>query len=226
MLKIHRFYGVIVMVLACATVITAQEREGRELSLIEAAKRADKSGVSDLLKEGVDANASEADGTTALHWAVQRENLEAATLMMSAGADANAANRYGVTPLALACVNGNAAIVRALLEAGGRCQHSVPRGRDRAHDRGENRKNRRRRTAARPWRAGECEGALERDDSTHVGSSRGTHRHRSSAPRGRCRVRCPISCGIHSAPLCRSGGAHGDSGLSVGRRSRHQRHVA
>jgi ankyrin repeat protein len=59
-----------------------------------------------------------ADGTTALHWAAHRDDLETAELLIGAGADLNAANHYGVTPLSLACTNGSAAMVQKLLKAG------------------------------------------------------------------------------------------------------------
>ena len=43
--------------------------------------------------------AAEADGTTALHWAVRQNDLELVDRLLRTGADVNAANRYGVTPL-------------------------------------------------------------------------------------------------------------------------------
>ena len=67
---------------------------------------------------GADVNATQVDGTTALHWAAYHDDAETAALLVKAGANVNAANRYGVPPLALACTNGNAAVVRLLLEAG------------------------------------------------------------------------------------------------------------
>jgi uncharacterized protein len=62
--------------------------------------------------DGVDA-----DGTTALHWAVHRGDLAAAKALLAAGADVDAANRYGVRPAYLAAENGDATMMRALLEA-------------------------------------------------------------------------------------------------------------
>jgi ankyrin repeat protein len=63
-------------------------------------------------------NASEADGTTALAWAVQRDDVETAELLIRAGAKVDAANNYGATPLWMACSNGSAAMVETLLKAG------------------------------------------------------------------------------------------------------------
>ena len=39
---------------------------------------------------------------TALHWAAQRDEVEAAALLVGGGANPKAGTRYGVTPLALA----------------------------------------------------------------------------------------------------------------------------
>jgi ankyrin repeat protein len=65
-----------------------------------------------------DVNAAEADGTTPLHWASYRDDLESARLLLRSGANVNAANDLGATPLWIACENGSAAMVRLLLEAG------------------------------------------------------------------------------------------------------------
>jgi uncharacterized protein len=71
-----------------------------------------------LLQQGAPGHAADADGTTALHWAVQADDVELARALLGAGAQVRAANRYGVTPLALAAVNGNAAMTDLLLNAG------------------------------------------------------------------------------------------------------------
>jgi len=84
----------------------------------DAAERADWPRVRALLKDRADANAAQADGMTALHWAAYHDDTDAANLLLAAGASPKAANRYGVTPLSLACTNGNEQIVRALLKAG------------------------------------------------------------------------------------------------------------
>ncbi|MBI3050447.1 MAG: ankyrin repeat domain-containing protein [Acidobacteria bacterium] len=89
-----------------------------DLQLIDAAKNADQSAVRALLKQGANVNASEADGTTALHWAGYRDDLETADLLIRAGARINAANDLGVTPLWAACENGSTAMAQKLLQAG------------------------------------------------------------------------------------------------------------
>jgi uncharacterized protein len=65
-----------------------------------------------------DLNATQADGTTALHWAAYHDKAEIVEKLLAAGAKADVMNRYGITPLLLACENGSEGIVRALLKAG------------------------------------------------------------------------------------------------------------
>ena len=86
--------------------------------LTQAAKSGDAVAVSSLLKQSVDVNAAEADGTTALHWAVRHDDLDIVSQLIDAGSDVMAPNRYGVTALYLASVNGNATMIEKLLKAG------------------------------------------------------------------------------------------------------------
>jgi ankyrin repeat protein len=86
--------------------------------LADAAMAPDKEAVISLLKQKVDVNAAQPDGTTALHWAARHDDLDTAELLIRAGANVKAANRFGVTPLALACTNGSAAMIEKLLKSG------------------------------------------------------------------------------------------------------------
>ena len=87
-------------------------------SLADAAEKRDRARMTDLLKQGADVNAAQADGMTALHWAAYHDDRRTAALLIDAGASAKAANVYGVTPLSLACTNGSAEVVEILLKAG------------------------------------------------------------------------------------------------------------
>jgi ankyrin repeat protein len=86
--------------------------------LIEAVKSSDRAALRTLIKQGADINGIAGDGSTALHWASYRDDLESADLLIRAGANANAANALGATPLWIASENKNASIVRSLLAAG------------------------------------------------------------------------------------------------------------
>lgn len=72
--------------------------------------------------------ATQPDGTTDLHWAAHRDDLESARRLVKAGANAKAANRFGATPLSEACINGNGAMVELLLKAGADANATLPSG--------------------------------------------------------------------------------------------------
>ena len=109
-----RALAVAALVLTTAASLVAQ----RDLRLVEAVKRQDGQMARALLKQGIDVNATQGDGASALHWAVYRDDLAMADLLLRAGADVNAANDLGATLLALACANANGAMVERLLAAG------------------------------------------------------------------------------------------------------------
>ncbi len=75
--------------------------------LVEAAKSGDKDALKSLLQKKADVNAADPDGTTALHWASYRDDLESADLLIRAGAKVSAVTDLGVTPLWLASENGS-----------------------------------------------------------------------------------------------------------------------
>ncbi len=87
-------------------------------SLLAAVKNGHGAELRSLLADKTDPNEADADGTTALHWAVHDGNLEAAAALLAAGAAVDVSNRYGVRPSYLAAENGAAAMMRALLAAG------------------------------------------------------------------------------------------------------------
>ena len=103
------------MLLALAIFLLAA---GPLLPLIDAVKNVDREAVRSLLKQGANVNAPQADGTTALHWASYRDDLESADLLIRSGANVNARNDLGATPLWAACQNGSESMVGRLLTAG------------------------------------------------------------------------------------------------------------
>jgi uncharacterized protein len=110
------------------TAADARAAAGPASSVLDSVKAGDKAAVRVLVKQKADVNRPEADGTTALHWAVNRDDLEMTGLLLAAGANASAANRYGVTPLALASTNGSAVLIDKLLEAGADANTALPEG--------------------------------------------------------------------------------------------------
>jgi ankyrin repeat protein len=102
--------------------------------LVDAVRHHDVDAVRLLLSElvGVDRDIGvsqrQADGATALHWAVYHDDLATTALLVSAGADAGAANDHGVTPLSLACDNAHGAMVEVLLAAGADAEAAVTTG--------------------------------------------------------------------------------------------------
>ncbi len=105
----------IALALAAARLAAAGVDDAR---VADAVMRADRAGVRTLLAQGANVNATQPDGTTALHWAARMGDVDTAKLLLKAGAKASAATRYGVTPLHLASVNGSATMIDALIRAG------------------------------------------------------------------------------------------------------------
>jgi ankyrin repeat protein len=96
--------------------------------LVDAVKSGDKAAAIALIERRADVNAAEADGTTALHWAVHQNDLDLATRLLRAGAKVNARNDYGATPMSEAAVTGSAEMIEALLKAGADVESPNPDG--------------------------------------------------------------------------------------------------
>jgi len=73
----------------------------------------------ELISGGADVNELSVDGTTALHWAVYRKDLELVQMLLAEGANPNIRNDYGATPMSVASEHGIHSIMQALLDAGG-----------------------------------------------------------------------------------------------------------
>lgn len=88
--------------------------------LFNAVAFGDPAVVKALLASGADIREKDADGMTALHWAVVGHHPEAARALLASGADVNAVDRFGYTPLLYAATIdfGDAEIATALLAAG------------------------------------------------------------------------------------------------------------
>lgn len=65
-----------------------------------------------------DVNELQADGMSALFWAVYYDETDMVRLLLDAGANADIENRFGLTPLIQASMNGNSEVITMLLDAG------------------------------------------------------------------------------------------------------------
>src|SRR5262250_4032686 len=83
-----------VRILLGATILASTRDDVR---LVSAVKNRDVATVRTLLKQRVDPNASDVDGTTPLIWAAHNGNSEIGKLLIAAGANVKATNRYGVS---------------------------------------------------------------------------------------------------------------------------------
>jgi len=116
-----------VALLSAAFVV--QSAAATKSDIADAAMRGDAAAVQGLIAKKADVNAPQADGATALHWAVYKGNRELAATLLRAGANPKAANREGVTPLWLASVNGDARMIAALIEGGADPNETLALGR-------------------------------------------------------------------------------------------------
>jgi ankyrin repeat protein len=91
---------------------------GADLRLVEAVEKNDQATARALLRQKLDVNVPQADGSTALIWAAHWDDPRTADMLIAAGAKVNAASQYGVTALWEACNNGSSLMVEKLAKAG------------------------------------------------------------------------------------------------------------
>src|SRR4051794_40429142 len=89
-----RRMSVTLMLLALAIPSVAR---GAGSEAADAAERRDAATLRAMLSKRVDVKTPQADGTTALHWAVHWNDVESARLLLRAGADPMARNRFGAS---------------------------------------------------------------------------------------------------------------------------------
>ena len=104
--------------LIVAAAIAGQATAWAQMPLVEAARAGDSVAVIAMIDGGVDVSAAEADGTTALHWAVNHDDARLVRRLVEAGAGAAASNDFMATPMSIAAEIGNTEVIRMLLEAG------------------------------------------------------------------------------------------------------------
>src|SRR5229473_6767198 len=77
-----RAKGLAVWSLLFLMVASARAASERDVRLLEAVKNTDRAAVRSLVQHHVDVNVSDLDGTTALNWAVELDDVETAQLLL------------------------------------------------------------------------------------------------------------------------------------------------
>ena len=123
-MSVRRLVGICGAVL----VMTAAGLSAAKSDVADAVMKGDTAAVRALLGQKADVNAPQADGSTALHWAVFRSDVAAADLLIRAGANVKAVTREGATPLSLASTVGDVAMITTFVKAGADPNEPLPTG--------------------------------------------------------------------------------------------------
>jgi ankyrin repeat protein len=107
---------------------TASVARAADMSVVDAAERADRAAVLRLLAKGANPNTPGPDGTTAVMWAASNGDLELVRALVKAGADVKQKNQFGTSALTEAATIGSAPIVNVLLKAGADPNFRNPEG--------------------------------------------------------------------------------------------------
>jgi ankyrin repeat protein len=105
-------------ILLCACLLLAPLISQAQSELADSIQNGRLTAALELMTEGTDVNAAQADGTTPLHWATYRLDRGLVERLLAAGADPSPSNDYGATPLAEAVKAADLELVEILLEAG------------------------------------------------------------------------------------------------------------
>ena len=149
--------------------------------LAAAVKAGNAAAVRSLLKSGADPDQPDADGTTPLAWAANKENLEITEALLAGGAKPDATSRYRVTPLNVAAETGNATILERLLAAGADVNGVSEEGQTALMTAARNGTHGRRPRADQTRREGKCGGIVPWTDTADVRRRRGQYRGRRDA---------------------------------------------
>jgi ankyrin repeat protein len=92
--------------------------DGNEQQILQLASEGKTVEALALVGRNTDVTQSQADGTTALHWAIYYNDANLAKKLIRQGADVKVKNEFGATPMAQAALTGNVDILKMLLDAG------------------------------------------------------------------------------------------------------------
>jgi ankyrin repeat protein len=104
----------------CSTVVgVGLKAAGVDDSAVaQAMKQGERQRAWALIQKGASVTTPLGDGSTALHWAAYRSDIESMDRLLRAGADVNAVNDLDATPLWVAASAANAGTAAKLLQAG------------------------------------------------------------------------------------------------------------
>ena len=160
-----------------------------DTALVAAIRKRDAAGVQALLKQGVNPNTPQGDGSTPLHWAAHVDDVTIVDLLIRAGARANVSNDTGFTAVHVACVNRNGAVAGRLLAAGALPNAASRNGETGTDDLRADRSGRRRSRTAVARRARQRRGDGPRPDRPDVGGVAGPPGRRQAPDRRQGRRR-------------------------------------
>jgi len=104
--------------IAALVLLAAAAAAHADSPLADTIKAGDRRAALELISKGADVNAAQPDGTTPLHWASYKVDLDLVKQLLAKGAKADVKNNFGATPLAEAVKVGNVSLVKLLLDAG------------------------------------------------------------------------------------------------------------
>jgi hypothetical protein len=110
----------------------AKSPHAAELLVYAAGVEGNNKVVHGLLKRGVQVNATDREGNTALHFAASAGRSELVTYLIAQGADINAVNLYGDSPLERAIANHQTEVEQVLTSRGAKDLKGDAAQRDRA----------------------------------------------------------------------------------------------
>jgi ankyrin repeat protein len=103
---------------AALCLLFAAASAAADSQLASTIKAGDRQNAMAMIAAGADVNAAQPDGTTALHWAVYRQDAELVRTLLAHGANPKVVNTFGSTPLAEAIKVTNLDLAAMLLKAG------------------------------------------------------------------------------------------------------------
>ena len=107
--------AIFAVIFCLAAASTAAAADDSLAGLIQAGNR---DAALKMIAAGADVNAAQGDGTTPVHWAVYKIDVDLARALLERKAKPDVINSYGSSPLAEAVKVANAGLVKMLLDAG------------------------------------------------------------------------------------------------------------